>query len=92
MINGGSLIRFCIWLNVLLVCTYVTLIAVVMSYAALHIEFAEGAKQGEAEVATLEASYFSALSRLTATDYRALGYAQPTIKRFVTGTETLSVR
>ncbi len=63
--------------------TYIGLIAVVMSYAALTIEFSQSVKNDEASVAALESEYFSTIARITNTDYRAAGYAPPLATTFV---------
>ena len=62
---------------------YIGLIAVVMSYAALTVEFSQSVKNDEAAVAVLEAKYLASVARVTNTDYRAEGYAAPVAKLFV---------
>ena len=62
---------------------YVGLIAVVMNYAALTIEFSQSVKNDEATVATLESQYLSAISSITATDYATAGYTSSVTKTFV---------
>jgi purine-cytosine permease-like protein len=71
--------------NALLALSYIAVIAVVMSYAALHVEFAQEVRSDEAAVAALESSYLASLSTMTGMDYRALGYTRPLAKVFVTG-------
>lgn len=68
-----------------LLVVYIGLIAVVMSYASLTIEYAESMKQVKSQVATLETSYLASVSRLTSADYHALGYAAPLSTTYVTG-------
>lgn len=62
---------------------YIGLIAVVMSYAALTVEFSQSVKNDEAAVAVLEARYLASVAHITSTDYRAEGYAVPIAKLFV---------
>ncbi len=66
-----------------LVVSYIGLIAVVMSYAALTIEFSQSVRNDEAIVAKLEATYLDAVTRITATNYAAEGYAKPVAEHFV---------
>lgn len=63
--------------------TYLCLIAVVMSYATVTMEFSQSAKNEKATVAVLESQYLAALERLTSTDYVAEGYALPAQQAFV---------
>ncbi|MDO8624024.1 MAG: hypothetical protein Q7R54_01585 [bacterium] len=69
--------------NALLVLGYIALIAVVMSYAALHVEFAQEVRSDEAVVASLESAYLARLSQVTATDYIEAGYRKPMEKTYV---------
>ena len=62
---------------------YIGLIAVVMSYAALTVEFSQSARNDEAAVAVLEAEYLAHIARITEMNYAAEGYAKPTVKAFV---------
>ena len=71
---------------------YIGLIAVVMSYAVLTIEYAQSVKNDEASVALLEAQYFSSLSRIENTDYLAAGYAKPSAKVFVPAASVTALR
>lgn len=66
-----------------LVVAYLALIAVVMSYAALTIEFSQSVRNDEASVAALEGQYLAAVAHVTALDYMAAGYTQPVLKTFV---------
>lgn len=66
-----------------LVVVYIGLIAVVMSYAALTVEFAQSVRNDEAEVAALEAKYLAEVSRIMTLDYRAANYAVPVAKIYV---------
>ncbi len=66
-----------------LVVAYIGLIAVVMSYAALTVEFSQSVKNDEAAVATLESRYLVSVARTTSLDYAATGYAKPVVELFV---------
>lgn len=77
--------------GVLLV-VYIGLIAVVMSYAALTIEFSQSVKNDEAAVATLEGQYLAVVARTTATDYSAEGYSLPLAKIFVPAKSSTALR
>lgn len=63
--------------------TYICLIAVVMSYAAVTMEFSQSVKNEKATVAVLESRYLTALERLTSTDHVTEGYALPVTQAFV---------
>lgn len=76
----------------LLAVSYIGLIAVVMSYAALTVEFSQSVKTDEAMVATLEAEYLSSVSTLTNTDYQALGYAKPSSIAYVPSAPATALR
>jgi len=56
---------------------YIALMAVVMSYAALTIGFAQSVRNDEATVAALESEYLAIVASITDTDYRAEGYETP---------------
>lgn len=62
---------------------YVGLIAVVMSYAAITVGFAQSVRNDEATVAALESTYLASVSAITTTDYRALGYQAPVAQVYV---------
>ena len=62
---------------------YIGLIAVVMSYATLTVEFSQSVRNDEAAVAQLEARYLAAVSEITKTDYTAAGYAKPVTQTFI---------
>lgn len=76
----------------ILLVTYIGLIAVVMSYAALTIESSQSVKNDEAVVATLESQYLAIVARTTATDYLAEGYALPIAKTFVPAKSMTALR
>ena len=77
--------------GVLLV-SYIGLIAVVMSYAALTVEFSQSVRSDEAAVAVLESQYLSSVTRITNTDYLAEGYAKPATEVFVRATSVTALR
>ena len=72
--------------------SYVGLIAVVMSYAALTIEFSQSVKNDESAVATLEGQYLSSVANITNVDYAAAGYAKPLAEIFVPATSATALR
>lgn len=71
---------------------YLALIATVMSYAALTVEYAQHERSDEATVAALEAQYLSSVSTLIALDYAALGYAKPSAQFFVPAAPVTALR
>ena len=70
-------------LNGILVVGYLALIAVVMSYAALTVEFSQSVRSDEAAVAALETQYLNKVAEVSGTDFRALGYTRPQSVAFV---------
>jgi len=78
-----SVTALCSGVAVVLLVTYIGLIAVVMSYAALTIEFSQSVRNDEAAVAALESQYLASISIITNTDYVAAGYSMPIAKTFV---------
>ncbi|MHB8710530.1 MAG: hypothetical protein ACYC6X_03215 [Minisyncoccota bacterium] len=77
--------------GVLLV-TYIGLIAAVMSYAALTVEFSQSVKNDEAAVAVLESQYLASVTRITNTDYVTEGYAAPIAQVFVQAKSVTALR
>lgn len=77
---------------IFLIVTYIGLIAAVMSYAALTIEFSQSVKTDEASVATLEGQYFAAISQITSTNYVAQGYVVPSVEIFVKAQSATALR
>lgn len=71
---------------------YIALIAVVMTYATLTIEFSQSIQNDTSRVAVLEAEYLALVSRLTTTDYAAAGYAIPQATRYVTTKSATAIR
>ena len=78
-----SITTLCSGLVVILMVTYVGLIAVVMSYAAMTIEFSQSVRNDESAVATLESQYLSSIARITSADYVTAGYVMPIAQVFV---------
>lgn len=77
---------------VVLVVAYIGLIAVVMSYASLTVEFSQSVRNAEAAVGTLESGYLAGVARITNMDYRAAGYAKPLTETFVRTQSTTALR
>jgi len=67
----------------MLAVVYIGLIAVVMSYAALTIEFSQSVRNDETAVAQLESRYLASVAQITASDYTVAGYAKPVAVTFV---------
>jgi hypothetical protein len=72
--------------------TYIALIAVVMSYAAITIEFSQSVRNDQAAVAALESQYLSAVALVSNTDVSALGYAKPVAQVYVPGVRVTALR
>ena len=66
----------------LLAVAYMALMAFTMTYAVIHTQYAEQARDAEAQVGTLETQYFNAISQIDHTDPVSLGYVQPTSPQF----------
>jgi acyl-coenzyme A synthetase/AMP-(fatty) acid ligase len=73
----------CSGVAALLAVMYIGLIAIVMSYAAMTIEFSQSVRNDEATVASLEAEYLNTVARITNIDYTTVGYTIPMVKVFV---------
>ncbi len=71
---------------------YIGLIAVVMSYAALTVEFSQSARNDEAAVAVLESQYLANVARITGTDYAADGYVKPVSTLYVRAQSVTALR
>ena len=91
-LTSFSVVPFCIGTVVILVVVYIGLIATVMSYAALTVEFSQSVKNNESTVAVLEGRYLEEVENITTTDYLAEGYAVPTAKTFVRAEGTTALR
>lgn len=71
---------------------YIGLIAVVMSYATLTIEFSQSVKNNEAFVGGLEKQYLTAVANITTMDYASAGYTLPVAKTFVKAKSATALR
>lgn len=71
---------------------YVALIAVVMAYAALTVGFSQSVRSDQAQVATLEGQYLSAIASINNTNYSAEGYAKPLAEVYVPGARVTALR
>lgn len=71
---------------------YVGLIAVVISYAALTVEFSQSVKNDEAAVAVLEGEYLAGVSRVVGANYAEDGYTKPIVQAFVRATNVTALR
>lgn len=87
-----SAVTLCASAVAVLATAYIGLIAVVMSSAALTMEFAQSVKNDEAVVAVLESQYLAAVAHLTGIDYVAAGYATPRSTLFVPATSVTALR
>lgn len=87
-----SVLSLCCGAVGVLVVAYIGLIAVVMSYAALTVEFSQSVKNGEAAVAALEGQYLANVAHITGTDYAAEGYEKPAAQAFVRAESMTALR
>ena len=87
-----SVLSLCYGAVGVLLVAYIGLIAVVMSYAALTVEFSQSVKNDEAAVATLEGQYLANVARITSTNYIAEGYTKPANKIFVRAESVTALR
>lgn len=87
-----SALSLCYGVTGVLVVAYIGLIAVVMSYAALTMEFSQSVKNDEAAVATLEAHYLAGVARITSMNFADEGYAKPATTAFVRALSATALR
>lgn len=87
-----SIVSLCLGAIAVLATIYIGLIAVVMNYAALTVEFSHSVKDTESSVATLEAQYLSSVARIEEVDYRTVGYVKPQTRIFVPVTSVTALR
>jgi len=71
---------------------YIGLIAMVMSYAALTVEFSQSVKNDEAALSILESQYLAKVAHIQSMDYHAVGYAAPRTTVFVPATSVTALR
>ncbi len=87
-----SMVSLCTGIVAILLVAYIGLIATVMSYATLTIEFSQSVRNDEAAVAVLESTYLANVAQLTNTDYAAAGYAKPLVETFVRAQSATALR
>ena len=87
-----SVLSMCYGAVGILLVAYIGLIAVIMSYATLTIEFSQSVTNNEAAVAVLEGQYLSTVATITDTDYTAEGYTKPIITAFVQANSVTALR
>lgn len=87
-----SLLSLCSGTVAVLAVSYIGLIAVVMSYAALTVEFSQSVRNDETTVAVLEQQYISTMTRITGTNYSAMGYMKPLVEVFVQAKNVAALR
>lgn len=86
------LVSWCTVIVGALLVIYVSLIATVMTYASLTIEFSQSVKSDESAVAELETQYLRIVDNLTSIDYTAQGYALPVATVFVAASRQTALR
>lgn len=87
-----SLVSLCAVAVASLAVVYIALIAIVMNYAALTVEFSQSVNTTEASVAILDSQYLSNVARIESLDYRTGGYVKPLTKIFVPAKSMTAVR
>jgi len=87
-----SVTALCSSVVAVLVVAYIGLIAIVMSYAALTVEFSQSVRNDEAEVAAFEEQYLAAIALITNTNYAEAGYTKPIAELFVPETSVTAMR
>ena len=87
-----SLTAICSGAVAILAVTYIGLIAVVVSYATLTIEFSQSVKTDKSVVATLEWQYLSSISDITSINYTTAGYSPPVATTFVPAKSVTALR
>jgi len=87
-----SFVSLAVGVVAVLLVVYIGLIAVVMSYATLTIEFSQSVRNDESSVAVLEGRYLAAVAEITKTDYAAAGYVLPLAKTFVRAKSPTALR
>lgn len=87
-----SAVSLCTGAVGILAVAYIGLIAVVMSYAALTVEFSQSVRNAETAVGKLERQYLATMAHITKMDYAAAGYAAPNAKIFVPAKSVTALR
>ncbi|MDP2594223.1 MAG: hypothetical protein Q8P36_02710 [bacterium] len=62
---------------------YIALVATVMSYGALTVEFSQSVRNDGTAVSALESRYLNIIASINDTDYAAAGYAKPSVLVYV---------
>jgi len=62
---------------------YIALVATVMSYAALTVEFSQSVRNDGTAVSALESRYLDIVASINDTDYAATGYVKPSVLVYV---------
>lgn len=87
-----SPLSLCYGIFGVLLVAYIGLIAVVMSYATLTVEFSQSVKNDEAAVATLEGQYLAGVAQIAGTNFVTEGYAKPAATVFVRAESATALR
>ena len=87
-----SVVSLCFGAVAVLLVAYIGLIAVVMSYATLTVEFSQSVRNDESAVAVLEGRYLAGVLQITNIDYATEGYAKPSAKAFVRAESATALR
>lgn len=87
-----SPVSLCATLVVTLLVAYIGLIAMVMSYGVVTVEFTQSVRSDESELAQLESKYLDKVAEITSADYAALGYAKPVGQVFVRAESATALR
>lgn len=87
-----SLVSLCTGFVAVLAIVYIGLIAMVMSYAAITVEFSQSVKNDEAALAVLESEYLASMVHIESLDYRTAGYLPPLAKIFVPASSVTALR
>ncbi len=87
-----SLISLCGGAVAILALAYIGLIAAVMSYGAVTIEFSQSVTNDQAAVGTLEQRYLAQIAQITSTNYLAEGYVVPAQQIFVAAKSATALR
>lgn len=87
-----SMVSLSLSIVAVLLVVYIGVIAVVVSYATLTVEFSQSVRNDEATVATLESAYLADVARVTSTDYTAAGYTKPLAVTFIRAQSSTALR
>lgn len=69
-----------------LLVSYLALIAFIMAYGTLQMQFAERVRDTSAQVGTLESQYLALVTQINETNPATLGFTKPTSIAYVTDT------